>query len=192
MRTLSTLFGAALLVVAPELSAQRLSMDLRGAVATPTAKLAGTELETGFGFGATLAYRIQPHLHLYGGWDWMHFSANQSFAGAEMDFEETGYTFGLRFEHPFRAGAALAYRLEGGGTYKHNELENTAGDLVANTGHGLGYEAGVGLVVPIRSAWSLAPTLRYRSLTRDYSVAGSSTEGDLRYIALEVGLSRSF
>jgi hypothetical protein len=146
----------------------------------------------GFGFGATLAYRIQPHVHVYGGWDWMHFRADQSFAGTDMDFEETGYTLGLRFEHPFRAGAAFAYRIEGGGTYKHNELENTAGDLVANTGHGFGYEIGAGLMVPLRTAWSVAPALRYRSLTRDYTAAGSTREGNLRYIAFELGLTRQF
>ena len=193
MKTLSILLGAAALFAAtPELSAQRFSVDLRGAAATPTSKLAGADLEPGFGFGATVAYRIQPHLHFYGGWDWMHFRAEQSFAGSDMDFEETGYTFGLRFEHPFRTGASVAYRLEGGGTYKHNELENTAGDLVANSGHGFGYEAGAGLLVPLRAAWSLVPTLRYRSLTRDYTVAGSTTEGELRYLAVELGFSRSF
>jgi hypothetical protein len=193
MKTLSILLGAsALFAATPELSAQRFSVDLRAAAATPTSKLAGTDLNNGFGFGATVAYRVQPHVHLYAGWDWMHFRANQSFAGSDMDFEETGYTFGLRFEHPFRAGASVAYRLEGGGTYKHNELENTAGDLVANSGHGFGYEAGAGLLVPISGQWSFVPTLRYRSLTRDYAVGGSTTEGELRYLALEAGISRSF
>jgi len=193
MRVLTPLLAAVTLVaVAPHLSAQRFALDLRGAVAAPTAKLAGTELETGFGFGATLAYRIQPHLNVYGGWDWMHFNANQSFAGSDMDFEETGYTFGLRFEHPFRSGTGLAYRLEGGGTYKHNEMENTAGDLVANTGHGLGYEAGAGLVVPFNASWRFAPTLRYRALSRDYTVSGSTREGELKYLAFEFGVARHF
>ncbi|HYC52735.1 MAG TPA: outer membrane beta-barrel protein [Gemmatimonadaceae bacterium] len=193
MRTRTTLLLlAATLLAVPQLSAQRWSGDLRGAVASPTMKLAGAELQTGFGFGMTIAYRVQPHLHLYGGWDWMHFAADQSFAGADMDFEETGYTFGLRFQHPFQAGSAHAYRLEAGGTYKHNELENSAGDLVVNSGHGLGYEAGAGVLFALQGSWNLSPTLRYRSLTRDYDVAGARTSGTLRYLALEVGFSRGF
>jgi Outer membrane protein beta-barrel domain len=193
MKVIRIIFGvAALAATTSTLPAQRVSFDLRGAVATPTAKLAGTDLGTGFGMGATLAYAIQPHVFVYGGWDWMHFAAEQSFAGADMDFEETGYTFGLRFEHPFRAGSRMAYRLEGGGTYKHNELENTSGDLVQNTGHGLGYEAGAGMLVPLPRAWSIAPMLRYRSLTRDYTVSGASREGELRYVAFELGVTRRF
>ena len=191
MRVSSFLIAATLLAAPAQLSAQRVVVDLRGAAAVPTSKLAGTELQTGFGFGATLAYKVQPHLHLYAGWDWMHFAADQSFAGADMDFEETGYTFGARFEHPFRMGHDLAFRVEGGGTYKHNELENGAGNLVTNTGHGFGYEAGVGLLVPMQR-WGLAPALRYRSLTRDYDVSGTTRSGDLRYVALEVGVSRTF
>ena len=191
MKVSSFLLAATLLAAPAPLAGQRLSVDMRGAAAVPTSKLAGTELQTGFGFGATLAYRVQPHLHLYAGWDWMHFAADQTFAGSNMDFEETGYAFGARFEHPLRVGSGLAFRVEGGGTYKHNELENGAGDLVTNTGHGFGYEAGVGLLVPMQR-WGLASTLRYRSLTRDYDVSGTTRTGHLRYVALEVGVSRSF
>jgi hypothetical protein len=184
--------GIALLAAAPQLAAQRASFDVRAAVAVPTSKLAGTELQTGFGAGFTLAYRVQPHVHVYGGWDWMHFAADQSFAGANMDFEETGYTFGLRFEHPFRPTSPLAFRIEGGGTYKHNEIENSAGDLVVNSGHGFGFEGGLGLLVPMNGSWGVTPTLRYRSLSRDYTVASSTSEGVLKYLALEVGMSRRF
>ena len=63
-------------------------------------------------FMRTLAVRALKHLHVYGGWDWMHFSSDNSFAGSNMDFEETGYTYGLRYQHPLRGETGgLLFRL---------------------------------------------------------------------------------
>ena len=84
----------ALLGARNDLEAQRVAVDLRAVAATPTQRLAGTDLSAGFGYGLTVGYHLQPHLLAYGGWDWMHFQAEQSFAGTDMDFEETGYTGG--------------------------------------------------------------------------------------------------
>jgi hypothetical protein len=179
-------------VLASDLPAQRLTLDLRGAVASPTSELAGADLNTGIGFGGTLAWRLQPHLHLYGGWDWVKFASDDAIAGQALDFEETGYTFGLRFEHPLRAMSRTMYRLEAGGTYKHVEVEDENGDIIADTDHGLGYELGAGLLLPLGESWRLAPTLRYRALSRDYTVGVVTTSGDLRYVALEIGFSRRF
>lgn len=175
-----------------DLAAQRITLDLRGAVAAPTSELGGTDLGTGAGFGGTVAWQLQPHLHLYGGWDWMRFAADNWFAGPEPDFEETGYTFGLRFEHPLRTTSRTLYRLEAGGTYKHIEVEDANGDVIEDTGHGLGYELGAGLLMPLGETWKLAPTLRYRALSRDFTVGATTTAGDLRYVALEIGFSRRF
>ncbi len=173
------------------LAAQRLTLDARGAVAVPQ-ELAGTSLSTGGGFGAVLAYRVLPHLGVYGGWDWMHFGADNNFGGVDVDFNETGYTFGLRFEHPFASASAIRYRLEGGGTYKHVEVENPVGDLVFDTKHGLGFEAAAGVVVPVGGNLRLVPAVRYRALTRDYEVGSATVNGDLRYVALEVGVAWRF
>jgi hypothetical protein len=179
--------------LASDLGAQRATIDLRGAAAAPTGKLGTSELGVGAGLGATLAWRMQPHLHLYGGWDWLRFSADDAFAGvSKPDFEETGYTLGLRFEHPVRAESRLLYRVEAGGTYKHIELEDSAGDIVANTGHGLGYEVGAGLLLPMGASWHFAPMLRYRALSRDFRIGSVATPANLRYAGLELGIARRF
>ncbi len=81
---------------------QGLMFDARVGAALPTQALAGIDLEPGPILGATIAYKLQPHLHVYAGWDWAHFAADKRVAGADRDYEETGYTLGLRFEHPFR------------------------------------------------------------------------------------------
>src|SRR5690606_33296035 len=122
----------------------------------------------------------------------LHFSGDESFAGESADFEETGYALGLRFDHPFRDTSRTHYRLEAGTTYKHVEIEDDDGDAVADSGHGLGYELGAGVVVPVGRSLRLAPMLRYRSLAPEFTIGNAQTTGDLRYAALELGLSFQF
>lgn len=171
---------------------ERVSLDVRGVLASATGDLADADVGLGFGFGATLALRMQQHLHLYGGWDWLHFGADEAFAGADADFEETGYTFGLRFDHPLRAGGRTGYRLEAGGTYKHVEVENGDGDLIADSDHKLGFEVGAGLVTPLGDVWRVTTLGRFRSLSPEFDVGPATSSGTFRYVALEIGLTRRF
>jgi hypothetical protein len=191
-RPLTALAALALALAASALPAQRLTADLRGAMAVPTQDFADADFDLGFGFGATLAYRFQTHVHVYGGWDRMRFPAPQSFAGTDTDFEETGYTLGLRFEHALGDAWPLWYRLEAGATFKHIEIEDADGDRIADSGHGTGLEVGVGLLVPLGASWRFAPTLRWRTLEREFTIANVTTRSDLTYGALELGLSRRF
>lgn len=193
-RRLSPAIAALALITSGPLAAQDLTLDLRVAAVMPTSDLADADLETGLGFGATLAVRVMPHLHLYGGWDWVHFTnAGNSFVGEDRDIEETGYTIGLRFEHPFGVASRAMYRLEAGGTYKHVEIEDATGEIVADTEHGLGYEAGAGVLLPLgQGTWRLAATVRYRALDRDFVIGDDTRAGQLRYVGLELGVSRRF
>ena len=84
---------------APLAAQQRFTGELRGVVAFPTEELIGAELNTGFGLGIVIAYRLQQHLHLYAGWDYVNFGTDQDIDGTQVDFDETGYTLGLRFVH---------------------------------------------------------------------------------------------
>jgi len=191
MKRLTLLAAGLLVTTTVPVGAQGLTADLRAVAATP-GKLAGTELDMGVGFGVTVAWRVQPHLHVYGGWDWLHFGSDNSFAGSDRDFEETGYTFGLRFEHPLGDASRLLYRVDAGGTYKHVEIEDVDGDIIADSKHGLGYEAGLGLLWPAGDAWRFGPTIRFRSLSPDFDINGVTTSGTLRYVGLEMGVSRRF
>jgi hypothetical protein len=169
----------------------RLSLDLRVPTAATTHKLNDAELSMGYGLGATVAYRLQPHLHLYGGWDYLHFSADQSFAGADREFVETGYTYGLRFQHPLQADRVM-YRVEAGGTYKHVEIENKSGDIIANSGHSAGLEGGAGLAFATMPRWQVVPMLRYRALFPEFTIGATKSSGALRYFSVEIGASRAF
>ena len=140
---------ALLLIAAPgTIHAQsRWRFEIRGGPAFVTQDLGDAALGTGFGFEGTVGYRFQPHLWAYAGWDWHRFSDEASFAGSENDLEETGYALGLQFEHPIGRSEAVALQLRAGGTYNHVEIENTAGDLVTDSEHGLGWETGAALAV---------------------------------------------
>ncbi len=183
---------AVLLGSAPLSAQQAVTFDVRGVAAMNTEDLVDADLGGGFGFGAVVAVRVLPHLNVYGGWDWIRFTPETSFAGSDRDFEETGYTFGLRFEHPFTRESTIRYRLEGGGVYKHVEIENQSGDLLGDSDLDLGFELGAGLVLPLGVSWALTPVARFRSSTPEVTVGSNLNDGTVRYVAFELGLSRGF
>jgi hypothetical protein len=168
----------------------RWTLEASTDAAFPTEKVGNADLRTGLGFEISGRYRIQPHLAVYAGWDWHHFSTDEPLAGQKMDIEDTGYAFGLRFDHPLVSSTAGWLRF--GGTANHIELESARGDLVGDSGHGLGWEAGGGLSVPIGRRLSLTPGVRYRALSRDVEIGNVATPTDLRYFTVGMGLVIAF
>lgn len=189
--------AVAVLVIPPEVAAQqRWAFEIRTGAEVSTRDVERGEVGTGFGLDGTLRFRFSPHLGAYAGWDWVRFSPTDSFAGPDTDLEQTGYAFGLRFEHPFEgedpAVEGLAYWLRAGGIYDHVEVEDADGDIIADSGHGLGWEAGLGLAYWITDRWSFTPGVRFRSLSRDIEVGAGTTELDLQYVGFEIGVARAF
>jgi hypothetical protein len=171
------------------LTHDRFSVELDADAAFATQDLGAADLGAGFGFEATVAYRFLPHLSAYAGWGWHHFTADGFLPGIDVDAEETGYTFGLEFAHPL-GRSPLGYFVQAGGLYDHIELES--GDDAMDTGHGLGWQLGAGLVAPLGSKWRLTPGVHYRSLSRDLEIGDVSTDLDLTYLTVRVGLARTF
>lgn len=108
-----------------------------------------------------------------------------------MDFEETGYTFGLEFLHPL-GNTPMNFYLRGAGIYNHIEVENDDGDITGDSDHGLGWQAGAGLAFDIGNRWMLKPGVRYRSLSRDIEVGNISSDIDLTYFNVAVGIAKTF
>ena len=188
----AALLALSLLFVADTAMAQdRFGVELSLDGSTATQDVGDATLNPGLGFEANLTYRFMPHLSAYAGWGWQRFGSDGSFAGAEMDFEETGYRFGLQFMHPL-GSTPIDYFVRAGGIYNHIELENSGGDITADSGHGLGWQAGAGIAVPIGAKWRFMPGLRYQSLSRDIEVGTVTTDVDLNYVALEIGFHRAF
>lgn len=193
MRTLSILVVPlfALLVAVPASAQPRLSVEVDGGAAFATQDLGDADLGTGFGLAADVAYRVMPHLAVYGGWGWHHFATDQPLAGADLDVEETGYTFGLEFVHPL-GRTRYGYFVRAGGLYDHLEFEDGDGDVTADTDHGFGWEAGAGFVVPVTPRVSLRPGLRYHALSRDVEIGDVTMDVDLTYLAVDVGVVWTF
>ncbi len=167
------------------------SLEFRPGVDYATKDIANADLGLGFGAELTIAYRFMPHLAAYAGWSYNNFAVDQSFAGADASFEETGYTFGLQFIHPI-GETGLSYLVRAGGTYNHIEIENNNGDIIIDSGHGLGWQAEVGVVIPLNDKFSLSPSVRYRSLNREITINNSNTSVDLNYLSVGISLSWSF
>lgn len=182
----------ALLLISNLVSGQnQFSLTVRPAGNFPTKELANTNLKTGFGFEGTVGYKFLPHLGAYAGWGWNHFAAENSFAGADMDFEETGYSLGLQFIHPVE-NSKLNYLIGAGAIYNHIEIENNQGDIIVDSKHGWGWRAEAGIDVPVTKQLHLTPTVRYQTLSRDFTIGETKTSGDLSYVSVGVGLSWYF
>ncbi len=194
MRT-SVLMAIALIIVSLNCKAQektsRLGFELNSGVSVATNKLNGTDLNTGFGFEGIFNFRILPHAGVYAGWGWNRLGADNSFAGSDVCFEETGYVFGLEFKHPF-FNSPLSYYLRAGGLYNHIETENSDGDIINDSGHGLGYQLAGGINLPLSTKWSLTPGIKYNSLSRDTDFEGETIQLNHNYLSFRIGINKKF
>ncbi|MDZ7806255.1 MAG: outer membrane beta-barrel protein [Gracilimonas sp.] len=172
-------------------SNSRFSFELNAGPSLATQDLGGTDLNIGLGFEGTIIYRFMPHLGAYAGWGWNKFASDEQFEGIDADFEETGYVFGLEFKHPIQT-SDINWLIKAGGLYNHLEIENSDGDIVWDTGHGLGYQLVAGIELPVGEKWRLRPTIKYHSLSREIDVNGSNRDLDLRYLGARIGLVRNF
>ncbi len=156
--------------------------------------LSDEEIKTGFGFSLSAGYNFMPHLGAYAGWGWNQFKSQKNLFNEQnvYDVEETGYTFGLQFIHPFSNSSNISYLLRIGGLYNHIEVEDFNGNISADSGHGLGWEAGAGIELTIGMGWFLRPQTGYRSLTRNIEIGEVSRDFDLDNLTLGVGLAKKF
>jgi opacity protein-like surface antigen len=188
----SVLFFILMLGILSHLFSQhRFTFELKGGASFATEDLADANLNTGSGFEGILEYRLVDQLNIYGGWGWNRFSAAESFAGPESDFEETGYIFGLKYALPFGQSPVALY-LKLGGIYNHIEIENKAGTIIADSGHGLGWQIGTGLEINLSDSWQLRPGVKLQSLSREVTLSETTTELDLNYLWAGLGIAWSF
>jgi hypothetical protein len=169
----------------------KFSIELSIGPSFATQELAGSSLNTGAGSEVVFHYRFMPHLGAYAGWGYNRHSSDNSFAGSDMDFEETGYVFGLQFKHPL-GNLPVSYYVRGAGLYNHIETENSDGDIVNDTGHGLGWQLAGGIDIPVGKGWSLTPGLKFNALSRDFDNGTINRNLDLNYVTARVGILKGF
>ncbi|MBK7711198.1 MAG: porin family protein [Bacteroidales bacterium] len=170
---------------------RRFGFELSGGPSFTTREIDDAGLKTGFGFEGTLHYRFMPHLGVYGGWGWNRSASDDSFAGNDICFEETGYIFGLNFSHPVN-NSGLSYFLRAGGLFNHIETENRDGDIINDTGHGFGFQLAGGIDIKLGSDWSLSPGIKFNSLSRETEYEGTPRKLFWQYISAGIGVSKKF
>lgn len=169
------------------------TLEFRPGANFPVADLnSNTALKTGLGFEGIVSYNFLPNFGAYAGWGWNKFSSDQSFAGPNMDFEETGYTYGLQYFIPVGTTGDTKVFFRAGGLWNHIEMENNEGELIGDTGHGFGWQLESGLTVPFADRWKIQPSIRYRSLSREFPFGNSTVDANLKYISLGLGVIWSF
>lgn len=164
------------------------SIELRGGAAFPTEKLDEMTLNTGPALGLAASMKVTPMLKVYAGWDWRYFSLENVFAFADHNLEQTGYKFGAQIDREI--APSLKTWVSAGGVYDHVELENPAGDIIADSGHELGWEVGIGVALPV-SNFIISQGIRYRTLSVDLPSGTTPMSGNLSYIAAELGVAWS-
>lgn len=165
--------------------------EFRPGLNFPTDRIAGSDVKTGFGFEVTIAYNFSKRLGSYAGWGWNEFRANDGLGQVNVDYEETGYTFGLQFIHPTGI-SSLSYIFRAGAIYNHLEAEGNSGNKIANTGHDFGWQLEGGVSIDLSGGFYLRPSIRYRSLPGEFEIGTTSTNADLDYISFGVGLAKTF
>ncbi|HMA61776.1 MAG TPA: outer membrane beta-barrel protein [bacterium] len=166
-------------------------VEIRGGTHYATQELGDADLGIGLGAEAILSYSFMPNLGAYVGWGWNQFTADQSFAGDDMDFDETGYSYGLQYMNSCKS-LNLDYIIRAGAIYNHIEVENNEGDIVDDSEHGLGWQAGAGVMIPFVNNWTIVPSIRYRALSRELEDGNDNIDVDLTYLSAGIGFSLSF
>ncbi len=169
----------------------RFGLEISTGLSVATNKLGDASLKTGFGAEAIFHYRFISSTGIYAGWGWNRFSCENSFAGVNSDFEETGYVMGLQFKHSVGASPLSLY-LRAGALYNHIEIENEEGDIINNSGHGWGWQVAGGVDIRLSEKVSLTPGVKLNSLRRDIIFDGTARELKHNYLSFRIGLLKRF
>lgn len=169
------------------------SIEFRPEINFRTQDFGDAKLKTGYGFEVDVVYNFIGRFGAYFGWGYKTFSSeNISFAGTLNDFNETGYLFGLQYTSPFIKSNSLSYFLRTGLNYNKIEIKNSNGKTISDSGHGIGWQACMGIIYNIINNWSLQPTAKYTSSARDFNIENKITNGQLSYFSLCLGISKTF
>lgn len=195
MKTQVILMLAAMTLMSVQNQAQetekKFGIEFNGGLSLATQKVADARMQPGFGYEGLLSYRFMPSMGVYAGWGWNKCASKDSFAGKDIDFEETGYVVGLEFRRAFAASDLTGF-VRAGGLYSHLELENNDGDIIADTGHGFGFQLAGGIDVPLGKNWSLMPGIKFNSLQRDVAFEGVDRNLQHHYVSARLGVIKRF
>lgn len=187
------LTGLALLGTAATADAQSLglgiplSVEARGGVAFPTGDLGDADLNTGFGFQVGGILDVTPRLGVYAGYSRTEFEADDNIVDAS--FIDSGLNAGIRASFaPILGLAGASPYVHGGLVYHEIELDVDGIDNgdVGGSDSSLGFEVGGGLDFPLGRKVSVTPAVKYVRYEPEFD--GEGSDGDVSYVAVDVGL----
>ena len=168
-KLVSGIIGALILTGAPAaVSAQWLSLGLRGSGSLPTGDFAESEsssndflisgAKNGFGYGLEAGAGIGP-IGAYAGFDHIRFDCAVTTCFDEGKYTLHGASFGLKLSS--RGFSILRPFIKGGVTFNNlrGSYGSSSGGLTADRAPG--YEVGAGVELKLRGLMSLSPQFRY-------------------------------
>lgn len=190
------LFAAALMATLPlTLTAQSLEkrggFEINGGLSLATSVPGEAVTNAGAGGEALLHYRFTKHLGLYGGWGYNAFRNDYAPAGHNCDFEETGYIIGLQYKRPLESSNISVF-VRGGFQYKHIEIEDPTGELLFDTTHGPGWQAGCGIDIPLSEKWSMLSEVKFNALPEREGHAAIASITGRDYFSIRIGVLKKF
>lgn len=183
--------GLLLMVMSSSMNVQGqglLNVAFRPSSSVPLKDFGTTNLKKGGGFEATFSYQFTQGFAIYGGWGWNIFLPEEDPAPFDH-FEETGYRFGVQRIQPLSKKSKLNFLISGGAVLNHIETEDDEGEIIDDSGHGIGWEADIGISIPLNEKWQIVPGVRYHALSREIVTDGIAESVDLDYIAIGVSVS---
>jgi hypothetical protein len=203
MKVLSRKLGLtlSLLLCAAPVSAQSISIGLRGTGSIPTGSFAQDTsnnaalvegAKSGFGYGLDLGLGLGP-IALYAGFDHIKFDCETATCQSEGKYTLEGVAVGVKLALPM----ASRFRpfVKGGLTF--NDLAGGFGGSNSNTlstERTPGYEIGLGADYSLLGILSLTPQLRYVGQNFKPKIPGvitpaNATEQGVKYFTFDLGLS---
>ena len=168
------------------------NLQQRGGLALAVEDFGDADLGVGYGIQLTGGYQFPQRIGLYAGWTWFRFNTDDSFAGPDVEVDESGFMAGLRYEHPVRVGMPATLQLQLGTVYDEVELEGGDGTLIATSDRDFAWATSAGLEFPLGEGWRFGPAVRFRSLSPGFEVGGVDVETDLTHLSIDLGLSQRF
>jgi hypothetical protein len=167
------------------------SIETHTSVNYPVKKFGSIPLAVGLGLEGTVHYRFKPQLSAYAGWGWNQFNQRDGHDGPAIQYEEEGYLLGVIYSYPLRA-RGLQANASAGAVYNHIGAEDDKGEMLENSGHGLGWQLSCGLSQQLGCRWKITADVRYKSLSRSLKIDDKMTEVSLRYLSTGIGIAWSF
>lgn len=195
MKTKVSVLAVLLSIVPVALAAQdanrRGAFEINGGISLSATYPGDAITNIGAGGEALFHYRMTKHLGLYGGWGYNAFRSGYEPARHRCDFEETGYIIGLQYKRPMEFSNVSVF-IRGAFQYKHIEIEDPSGELLFDTTHGPGWQAGFGLDLPLSGKWSVVPELKFSALMEREDHTTVEPVPDRNYFSVRIGMLRKF